>query len=161
MGRDLFYLEFYRGQFQSSFYSASFYGIYFSLCMTLMFEAMQIITHHTLQETIWKILFSNLKIRQKFLQWFMDKQIKANRDKCQFTYSSTNNTVNLIAQNQITKNSIREKIIGVKFDCKLIFNSRIDDVSKKAGLNLNYLSRIAQYMKFNKKRLLVNVFLIS
>lgn len=91
----------------------------------------------------------------------MDKQIKANRDKCQFTYSSTNNTVNLIAWNQITKNSIREKIIGVKFDCKLIFNSRIDDVSKKAGLNLNYLSRIAQYMKFNKKRLLVNVFLIS
>ena len=67
----------------------------------------------------------------------------------------------MIVENQIIDNSKCEKLLGVKFDYKLTFNAHIDDICKKAGLKLNALSRIAPYMDFNKKRLLVNVFFMS
>ena len=77
-------------------------------------------------------------------QWFMDNQMKTNRDKCHFI-CSTNDTVNLIVENQIIDNSECEKLLGVKFDYKLTFNAHIDDIRKKAGLKLNPLSRIAPW----------------
>ena len=77
----------------------------------------------------------------------MDNHMKANPDKCHFI-CSTNDTVNLIVENQITDNSKCEKSLGVKFDYKLTFNAHIDEICKKAGLKLNALSRIAPYMCF-------------
>ena len=86
-------------------YSTSFYVIYFSLQMTLILQVMQMITHHTLLETIWKMLFSNCKNSSKILfQWFMDNQMKANSEKCHFI-CSTNDTVNKIVENQIKESS--------------------------------------------------------
>ena len=161
MRRNLFYSEFPRDQFWGLFYSKSFYMIYISLWMKLMLEAMQMITPYTIGKDIKNVVYK-LKNSSKILfQWFMDNQMKANRDKCHFICSNTNDTVNLIVENQAIENSIWEKLFGVKFDYKLIFKAHINDVCKKAGLNLNDLSRIALYMKFNKKRLLVNEFLIS
>ena len=86
--------------------------------------------------------------------------MKANPDKCHFIYS-TNDTVNLIVENQIIDNGTFKKLLGVKFDYKLTFNAQIDDICKKAGLKLNGLSKIAPYMDFNKKRLLVNGLLVN
>ena len=86
--------------------------------------------------------------------------MKANPDICHFI-CSTNDIANLIAENQIVDNSTCEKLLGLKFDYILTFNVHIDDICKKAGLKLNALSRIAPYMEFNKKRLLVNGFFIS
>ena len=86
--------------------------------------------------------------------------MKANPDKCHFIYS-TNDTVNLIVENQIIDNGTFKKLLGVKFDYKLTFNAQIDDICKKAGLKLNALSKIAPYMDFNKKRLLVNALLVN
>ena len=42
------------------------------------------------------------------------------------------------------------KLLGVKFDYKLTFNTHIDGICKKVGLKLNTLSRIALHMYFNK-----------
>ena len=78
-----------------------------------------------------KMLFSDCKIRQKyFFKWFMDNQMKANPDKCHFI-CSTNDTVNLIIENQIIDNNKCEKLVGVKFDYKLISNAHNDGISKK------------------------------
>ena len=93
-------------------------------------------------------------------QLFMYNQMKANPDKCHFI-CSTNDTVNLIVENQIIDNSKWEKLLVVKFDYKLTFNANIDDICKKAGMELNALSRIAPSMDFNKKCLLVNAFFMS
>ena len=95
-----------------------------------------------------------------FFQWFMDNQMKANPQKCQFI-CSTNDTVNLVVENRILDNSKCEKLLGVKFDDKLTFITHIDDICRKAGLKLNALSRMASYMDFIKKRLLVNGFFMS
>ena len=93
-------------------------------------------------------------------QWFMDNQTKVNPEKCHFI-CSTNDTVSLIVEDRVINNSKCEKLLGVKFNHKLTFNTHIGDIYKKAGLKLTALSRIAPYMDFNKKRLLVNAFFIS
>ena len=83
--------------------------------------------------------------------------MKANPDKCHFI-CSTNDTINLIVDNQVIDKSKCEKLLGVRFGYKLTFNAPIDNIFKKSRLKLNAFSRIAPYMDFNKKRLLVNAF---
>ena len=53
------------------------------------------------------------------------------------------------------------KLLGIKLDSKLNFNSRIYDICQKAGQKLNAISRITPYMDFAKRCLLVNVFFYS
>ena len=67
----------------------------------------------------------------------------------------------MTVENQIIDNGKCEKLLGVTFDYKLTFNAHVDVICKKAGIKLNALSRIAPYMDFNKKRLLVNAFFMS
>ena len=86
----------------------------------------------------------------KLLKWFNDNQLKANPDKCHFICSSTVKTSIMIERVQIS-NSSCEKLLGVFFDSKLIFQSHIDNICKKVSQKLNTISRIAPHMEFNKK----------
>ena len=62
---------------------------------------------------------------------------------------------------QKIKNSKFEKLLGIKLDSKLNFNSHIHDICQKAGQKLNAISRITPYMDFAKRRLQVNAFFYS
>ena len=64
-------------------------------------------------------------------------------------------------ETQKIKNSKFEKLLGIKLDSKLNFNSHIHDICQKAGQKLNAISRITPYMDFAKRRLLVNAFFYS
>ena len=116
-------------------------------------------TPYTVGNDMEDVIFKLQNSAKILFQWFMDNQTKSNPDKCHFV-CSTNDTVNLIIDNQIIDNSICEKLLGLKSDYELRFNAQIDDICKKTGFKLNALSRIAPYMNFNKKRL-VNAFFIS
>ena len=87
--------------------------------------------------------------------------MKVNPYKCHFICSANNDTVNLIAEYQIIGKSKCKELLGEKFNYKFTFNAQIDDIWKKAGLKLNVLSRLAQYMYFNKKWLSMNTFFMS
>ena len=106
-------------------------------------------TPYTTENDMEDVIFKLQNSSKILFQWFMDKQTKANPDKCHFI-CSTNDTVNFIVENQIIDNSKCEKLLGVKFDYKLTFNAHIDDIFKKVGLELNALSRTAPHMDFNK-----------
>ena len=71
--------------------------------------------------------------------------MKANPGKCYFI-CSTDNKVNTNVENQKLCNSPCEKLLGVRFDSKLIFDAHINDIFKKAGLKLNTLARITPYI---------------
>ena len=64
-------------------------------------------------------------------------------------------------ENQKINNRNFEKLLGIKLDSKLKFNSYIHDIYQKAGQKLNAISWIAPYMEFAKRRFLVNTFFYS
>ena len=86
--------------------------------------------------------------------------MKTNADKCHFI-CSTHGKVNIIVENQKICNSPCEKLLGVRFNSKVTFDTHINDICTKAGLKLNALARITPYMDLNKKRLLLNTFFMS
>ena len=55
--------------------------------------------------------------------------MKSNANKCHLLVS-TNNTVNIRVENFDIKDSDCEKLLGVKFNHKLTFNSHISDLCK-------------------------------
>lgn len=76
----------------------------------------------------------------EFIQWFSNNQMKTYPDKCHLRTSKSEATVVNVENNSI-KNSKCEKLLGVKIDCKLIFNSCIDKICKKTGQKMNAFSK--------------------
>ena len=113
-------------------------------------------TGNLIQEVIQKLE----NAAKTLFQWFRDNQMKAKPDKCHFLCNSSRE-VSLTIENQIIKNSKFEKLLGIKLDSKLNFNSRIHDIYQKAAQKLNVISRITPYMGFAKRRLIVNAFFYS
>ena len=60
----------------------------------------------------------------KLCKWFSDYLMKSYADKFHLL-ASTNSAVSIRVENFNTKNGHCEKLLGVKFDCKLTFNSHI------------------------------------
>ena len=92
--------------------------------------------------------------------WFANNQMKANPDKCHLLTSSSDK-VSICVDNYNIKSSKCEKLLGIKIDNKLNFNTHVDEICKKAGQKLNALSRVTPYMDLSKRCLLLNAFFIS
>ena len=58
-------------------------------------------------------------------------------------------------------NSKSEKLLGIKIDHKLNFNTHINEICKKVGQKLNALSWVTPYKDLSKRQMLVNVFFLS
>ena len=106
-------------------------------------------TTYTLGNDVDDVIFKLQNSSKILFQWLMDNQMQASPHKYHLI-CSTNDTVNLIVENQIIDNSACGKPLGVKFHYKLTFNAHIDITCKKSGLKLNAISRITPYMDFNK-----------
>ena len=59
--------------------------------------------------------------------------MKSNPDKYNF-FCSTSKKVSLIAENKEINYSTHERLLGVKIDSKLSFNTLLDDICKQAIL---------------------------
>ena len=68
---------------------------------------------------------------QTFFQWFGDNRMEANPNKCHFLCNS-NSEVSLTIETQKIKNSKFEKLLGIKLDSKLNFNSHMHDILSKS-----------------------------
>ena len=53
--------------------------------------------------------------------------------------------------------STEEKLLGVKIDSQFIFESHVSTLCKKASQNLHALSRITNYMDFEKRKCLMKI----
>ena len=63
--------------------------------------------------------------------------------------------------NDPMKNRKCEKLIFVKIDYKLTFNSHYDETCIKAGQKMNAFSRTVSYMNIEKRCILLKTFFIS
>ena len=64
----------------------------------------------TVRNDMEDVIFKLQNLSKILFQYFMDNQMKANPDKCDFI-CSTNDTVNLVVENQIIDNSKCEKFL--------------------------------------------------
>ena len=99
-------------------------------------------TPYTTGNSIEEVI-QNLENPAKMLfRWFSDNQMKANPDRCHFLCNPNS------IETQKIKSSKFEKLLGIKLDSKLNFNSHIHDICQKAGQKLNVISGITPYMDF-------------
>ena len=92
--------------------------------------------------------------------WFKNNRLKSNPDKCH-ALISTNRHLDIKIGDYTVGNSECEKLLGVKIDVNLNFNNHISDLCKKASRKISALARVAPFMSFNKRKLLLNAFFTS
>ena len=83
-------------------------------------------------------------------KWFLDKQMKENRDKCRLI-TSKRSCRNLKIGNINIENSTCKKLLGVKVDNKLNFNEHLDEIIEKTSRKVRALSRIFPFMDLTKR----------
>ena len=98
---------------------------------------------------------------ETLLQWFKDNRMKANPDKYHLLINNTKKSFQIKIGNKTVSNSKYEKLLGVKVDHELNFSEHVSSLCKKASQKVNALSRIASYMTFDQRRLILNSFITS
>ena len=83
------------------------------------------------------------------LQCFKDNRMKVNPDKYHLLLNNIKESFQIKIGNETVSDSKYGKLLGVKVDHELNFNKRVSLLCKKAGQNLNALSRIASCMTFD------------
>ena len=83
--------------------------------------------------------------------------MKGNTDKCHLTVS-TDEPIEIRVGESLIKNSTCEKLLGIKIDNKLNFDTHVEGLYKKANNKLRALARATPYMSFEKKKLRMKSF---
>ena len=117
-------------------------------------------TPYIVKNNIRSVIASLENTTIELFEWFSDNQMKDNPDKCHFITSESKDLVINVENDQIT-NSKCKKLLGIKKDHNLTFNSHIDEIYKKAGQKMNALSRVIPYMNITKRRSLLNTFFLA
>ena len=94
------------------------------------------------------------------LKWFTDNLLKANPEKSHLVTNSAQEIQIYIGGMAISK-SKSEKLLGIHIDNKLTFEPHVRSLCKKASQKLNAFARIACSLKFDQRKFLLNVFIIS
>ena len=95
-----------------------------------------------------------------FLKWFTDNLLKANPEKYHLLVS-TNEKRHLNVGEVEVSNSECEKILGIKIHSKLMLDSHVKSLCKKASQKLNALYKVAYQLDCNQRKLLTNAFITS
>ena len=85
--------------------------------------------------------------------------MKANPGKCHLITSSSDE-VSVYVKKYNIKKSKCQKLLGIKID-KSNLNNHIDEICKKAGQKLNWLSKCTRCMVLPKWHMSLNVFFLS
>ena len=96
------------------------------------------------------------------IEWFQNNYMKLNEGKCHLLISGYKHEVIWanVGENKIWE-SKEEKLLGLNIDRDLTFTSHISKICAKAGQKLTAISRIAQFMSLDKRRLLIKSFFDS
>jgi hypothetical protein len=107
-----------------------------------------------------EVISSLENVSLRLFKWFTDNEMKANPEKCHLLLNTQSKwTLNI--ENVLLESSSCEKLLGIKIDNELNFDTYLTDICKKASNKIHAISRIAPYMNFAKKRNLMNAFFSS
>ena len=102
-------------------------------------------TSNVIGNGVKEVINSLKEASNELFYWFADNQMKPNPDKCHLLTSSSDK-ISISVDNYIIKSSKCKKLLGIKIDNGLNFNTHVDEICKKAGQKLNALSRVTPYM---------------
>ena len=83
--------------------------------------------------------------------------MQGNAAKCHILLSTNQKVITRIDSAAI-KNSQSEKVLGVTIDSQLSFEKNIDNICGKAKAKLSPLYRVAPFLNFDQKKMVMNAF---
>ena len=95
------------------------------------------------------------------LNWIGNNGLKANPDKFHLILSENNKDLSIKVDSFEIKNSHTEKLLGIKIDNKLTFDPHVIDICTKVSQKLHALSRIGHLMLFERRKEIMNAFILS
>ena len=104
-----------------------------------------------------EVISSLQKSAEKLFQWFSHNQMKGNTDKCHLIVS-TDEPIEIRVGESLIKNNICEKLLGVKIDNKLNFDTHVKGLCKKAKKTIKSSCKSYTIHVSRKKKLLMNSF---
>ena len=114
-------------------------------------------TPYVIKNGVKEVINSLKDTSDDLIYWLSNDKIKTNPGKCHLLTSSCDK-VSICVDNHNVESSKCEKLLGIKIDNKLNFNTHVNVICKKAGQKLNALSRVFPYMDSPKRRILLNTF---
>jgi len=96
------------------------------------------------------------------IKWFAENNMKANPSKFQAMVLSRNNTdISFNVGDTVIIPTDCVKLLGVNIDNKLSFNQHISQLSKKAGKQINAMSRLSNVLSKENKMTVLKSFILS
>ena len=95
------------------------------------------------------------------LEWAKNNGLKANPSKFHLILSDSSNNLSLNIDSSVVKSCNEKKLLGIKIDNKLSFESHVTNLCTKASQKLHALSRISNLMDINKRKILFNTYILS
>ena len=94
--------------------------------------------------------------------WFEINFMKLNPDKCHFLIAAnTHEHLWIKVGESLIWESPEEKLLGVTIDKNLKFNTHLSTICKKASQKVSALARVAKFLPFHRKRVLLKTFIES
>ena len=109
-------------------------------------------TLHTTNKHLGTLLKELEQGSDAFLKWFTDNLLQANPEKYHLL-ASTNEKKTFKRREIEISNSKCSKLLEIKIDSKLTFDSHVKTQYKKASQKLSALSRVAYQLYFNQRML--------
>ena len=98
------------------------------------------------------------------IDWFKMNDMIVNRDKFQAMIlrpDKKENKFQLNINDSIISSEDSVTLLGIEIDSKLNFKNHVSKICRKAGMQLNAISRIQNYLGEKEKKLIVNTFVYS
>ena len=98
------------------------------------------------------------------IDWFKMNDMIVNRDKFQAMIlrpDKKENKFQLNINDSIISSEDSVTLLGIEIDSKLNFKNHVSKICRKAGRQLNAISRIQNYLGEKEKKLIVNTFVYS
>ena len=107
-------------------------------------------------------VINNLEADAKNLLWWIKYNgLKANPDKFHLLLSETDQNITMNVDGFDISNSQKEKLLGVIVDNKLTFKAQVTELCNFASQKLHALSRNSNYTIFEKRKTIMNSFIIG
>ena len=112
-------------------------------------------------EDIESVILQLEKYSKILLTWVSNNGLKANPDKFHLILNNAEDKYSINIQNFPIFNRKCEKLLGIKIDNSLSFTEHVPDLCSKASQKLHALSKVTQFMRTEKRGVIMKAFINS